>query len=241
MARKYYRRRSYKPRKYKSPRTAVKKAIKQYVDRQIEKKAFAVNWVTPSFGTFRTSPNDAQPVWSLNIVRKGTNNNQRDGDKLKMLSIRLRMNIFRGLGSDTTFNQSVLRIALVYDRLPNGAGQPKYSDIFKDANNATTPEVMSCPNRLNRSRFVILHDKHITTKADAFHSGSTAFFAPWKTTHQFYLKFPSSVQNVQMNADAGTDADMSVGALYLVAFMDNQTIAPVTQWEGESRIVYTDA
>jgi len=92
----------------------------------------------------------------INEIQQGATVYNRVGSKILMKSIRLRMMLFPALGTAMNF----MRVAIVYDRQPNGA-YPTIGDIFAEDVTGTTTHTAPL-NIANVRRFTPLRDQMIT-------------------------------------------------------------------------------
>lgn len=172
-------------------------------------------------------------ILCLNIIGAGTDINQRVGRKVKLNSLQTDMTIVcedGGTGREC-------RMALVYDRNPNGA-MPIYSDIFADV--AGTTNAWTGVNLKNRDRFKILRD-HKQFLVGSSVSGVTEIsLSYWGSTgcKSDYIKL--GLDEVFGNGDDDIGA-IQTGALYAVAFTQTGgTPSPAPSFHINSRVRYTD-
>jgi len=145
----------------------------------------------------------------INAVNQGTTMYQRIGNKIQIKSIRFRGS-FSASGSVTNINE--IRVALVYDRNPNGA-YPLISDIFNDTGNIdgaitnANTTLRSSINMNNKERFLILRDecRACTKNQD---SGTQVF--DWYIKRKLETSFKAS-------SNPGAIGDITCGAIYLIA------------------------
>lgn len=142
----------------------------------------------------------------LNVMAAGAGVYERIGAKVMVRSIRIRT----AWQAAATPCLGVIRVAVVYDRQPNGAA-PAIGDLFQDLRvaGATTTDLMSGVNIGNKNRFTILRDQsfifdnnHLVTTLDWF--------------------IPCRLQT-EYRASAGTIGDISTGAILLVIGAQNST------------------
>ena len=94
------------------------------------------------------------------------------------------------------------RIMIVYDRQPNGAF-PSISDLLS-LNVSTAPLFTSGINMSKKSRFSILCDRYIDLDTDAVGTATVVLFR-----NNINLE-------TEFSATAGTIADITTGALFLI-------------------------
>jgi len=163
-------------------------------------------------------------ITELNCVTQGAAAYQRIGTKILMKSLDLRFNLFMG-GSAMTYN--AVRYMIIYDSSPNGAF-PAYTDILSD-NISGAPGFHSRINMANRARFTILRDRLIP------------FVAASSSSMQTIKEYVKLKHETQFKSTTGAIADITTGALYLVAFASLSTSACWVQTSVMcSRIRYYD-
>ena len=144
----------------------------------------------------------ASTFFVLNGIHVGPGFYQRTGRQIKMRSIQFKYTI-EPITYPAPMDQ--LRVAIVFDRQPNGA-YPALSDIFQDVDSAgtvkTDPE--SFLNLNNRERFRILHHQYMqvpqVNSATASQSLSSTDVNTNLTVSQFRY-FPKDCQLVQYKSD----------------------------------------
>lgn len=94
-------------------------------------------------------------VVPLNSIAAGDDITQRNGRKINMTSSMLRFHLF--LADGVPAAPMSMRLALVYDRQPNGAA-PVWTDVFQTAVAASDRNVN------NRDRFKIVYDNYNSAK-----------------------------------------------------------------------------
>lgn len=207
-------------------------------------------------------------ILTINLPTIGDAFNQRNGYRIKMLYLDLKLFIVSTGSVATTnykFNKDLVRFAVIYDRNPNGL-LPNTSDIFAGNTNSTTTTypAMCHMNLLNRDRFLILADKHkfmqdpidlntvnispwvgVPTIA-----GGTAFGSTLSGNPSFY----SLRKNIKLRgletlykgaSSPGSIGDISLGALYLYTAGLLPPVAPSghAKWaiSGQVRFKFVDA
>lgn len=175
----------------------------------------------------------------LNNLREGTAMQQRQGNRVAMKSIELRMSMV----IEDVLGSGLLRMVLVYDRQPNGA-VPTWADIFSASSyNWSAPGFpaitgvwpvntgLEPPNINNKDRFLILLDEQFYfhgTNAKYFHnpgqlntvqSGDptdlTETDNPWN--YHRYVKLSGLESVFKGNAAGYNDVSgIATGALYFI-------------------------
>lgn len=154
----------------------------------------------------------------LNGLTKGNGSSNRIGRSIKIMSLELSFILSKNI-SDT--NQEFVRVALLLDKEPNGA-TPSFLDVWEsNTNYICTPR-----NLDNRKRFVIMKDYVLPLPV----SGGTQAY--YKT---LYKKM--EMHTIYDNSDAGTIADISSNALYLVFVSDSSTDNPSITYYNRLRYI----
>ena len=184
----------------------VPMAVPAAVARAPEVKFFDVTVANASWPLIATVAG-AEPttafagITELNDILQGAGAYQRIGQKLTMKSVAFKCSLELG-GTPPVMGNG--RIMLVYDRQPNGAF-PSISDLLS-INVSTAPIFTSGLNMSKKSRFSILCDKYIDLDTDALGTASVVLFR-----NNINLE-------TEYSATAGTIADITTGALFLIAF-----------------------
>jgi len=173
---------------------------------------------TPIVST--TNTNESSFV--LNLIQQGPGGWERVGRKALMLSARIRGVLEfetqpAAIVGDITAN--VVRMAVVWDKQPSGAGIPTFDEVFSlTLSDGTEGSTFLAPIRLgNMSRFTVLHDKTFDFK-DLVWNGATGT-AP---VARYCLSFDEEVdlENRQTTFSGEqspfTPTGISSGALYLI-------------------------
>lgn len=180
--------------------------------------------------TIDTTATNASPVATgsvvlLNGVATGDDYNTRDGRKIQMKSILLRIL----LSPDTTQSApqgDIMRVMIVYDKQTNGTALT--------AANVLQTGVIQSPNNLNnRDRFVVLSDKFLTLPSWVFAAGALTQGGPTPKYLKIYK--PLNLDTIY-NSASGAIADISTGSLYLIML----TAREVSSVNYHSRIRFTE-
>ena len=142
----------------------------------------------------------------LNDIQAGAAVYERVGAKVMIRSIRIRT----AFTANNTPCLGVCRVAVVYDRQPNGAA-PGIADLFQDLRvaGATTTDLMSGINIANKNRFTVLRDQSFI-----FDSSHLATSIDWF--------IPCRLQT-EYRATASSIGDISTGAIFFVVAAQNTT------------------
>lgn len=182
---------------------------------------------------FDTAVSVATPglVTPVNLVPQGDDVIARDGRKILMKSLWMRIT---GLSQAVGTNPICPRVALVYDKNPNGV-LPVITDIF------TSTSSTAFKNMNNQERFVILYDNTAglgDAMADvhieiAGNTGSTPY-------SQYHVNkyVPLNHTAVYGPTGSGTIVGSQTGGLYIVALGESSTAVGVA---GNFRLRFLDS
>lgn len=100
----------------------------------------------------------------LNVVQTGTNFFNRIGKSITMKSIRIKGYVWPDVDELGSELPEVIRMSVIYDRQPSGAGSIQYTDVYKDykTDGSTISTEISSPNPVYFERFAVLLDEHLT-------------------------------------------------------------------------------
>ena len=116
----------------------------------------------------------------LNTVPQGDDSVNRDGRKIVMKSILLRLSNYSTV---TTGLPQTHRILVVYDKLGNGSTTlATYDDVLEN----TTPYYIAPINKINTKRFVVLFDQYV----DLGGTTSAGYGNNTIQTYKLYKKLP---------------------------------------------------
>lgn len=192
-------------------------------------------------------------VQALNLFQQGTGIAQRDGNKVSLKSLRLRLG-FQNQGASpavTQDNLSNVRIMVVYDRQPNGAAgagaYPASNNILGESlqsNSIGTGTMYSNLNPNYFERMRVLMDKQITLPPSNLGGlPGTNVTGPtqlenFKLDEYINLKDLETLYNG--TANPMTIAQITTGALYIVCYGD--TAAATQPWTiiGTARLRFHD-
>lgn len=177
-------------------------------------------------GTALLSLSRVLGTWQINLINgitQGTTANQRVGRKITLESVMVRFYAIASTGNGIAPN---IRWMLVYDREPDGSVPlPAPTILTEDSINGVN-------NIVEGDRFMILHDEY-QQRAD---SGCSTY----EPAGKFFKKFSPPLEMTYDNVATGTIADISKGALYIMACTIADAHATATQFRYLSRVRYTD-
>lgn len=136
---------------------------------------------------------------ALNRVIQGTLATNRIGNHISVISIKFSMLL--KVNGTAKFNS--VRACLVYDKFPNGI-YPLTTDIFMSVSNTASTLLFDSPkNQFNSDRFVVLDERFLDLDSD------------FKDQQRLVLKYRRPMKT-QFKGTAGTIADISQGAIYII-------------------------
>lgn len=159
-------------------------------------------------------------VTLLNGIARGDDINERDGRQVTAKQLELRL--YRYVTSGTGIDQ-LTRVLVVLDRQANAAA-PAITDVLVSA----SPYALQ--NLDNRKRFLILWDdlRHLNATAEA----DSACTNVKRISLKFQMQFN--------NGNAGTVADITTNALYLITVGNVAAGATAGAVAGRTRFRFTD-
>lgn len=157
-------------------------------------------------------------ITELNCIQQGATVANRIGNKVVVKSIHLKITVFNSVLA----NLAGCRVAVIYDKQPNGAF-PAIADILLEQPGGA-PTYYGGLNIANKSRFMVLRDQFFNFDA----AQSQIHTINWYMKGRF---------EVEYGANAGNIGDFRTGAIYLVAFY---TSSVVVFSQGACRIRYYD-
>lgn len=143
----------------------------------------------------------------LNGLTKGDDSTDREGRQIRMKSVQYNVrSLINGAATAT-----LVRVMLVLDTQPNAAA-PTIANILETTGGLY---VDAFRNLSNRKRFIILKDdKQVLDSDDQYNNIDC------------YKQFNPGFKTVYNSGNAGTIADITTNALYLVAISDEATNTP---------------
>lgn len=189
-----------------------------------EVKSFDCQILGGALPQVATPPAGAEPgavfagITEVNCVPQGATVANRIGNKIVIRSIHLKGSIYNSVLA----NLAVARLAIIYDKQPNGAF-PAFTDIFMEQPLGAAAFYGSL-NIANKSRFMVLRD--------AFYNLDAA----QSQIHTFNL-YCKGRWETEFGANAGTIGDFRTGAIYLVGVYSS-TVVVLSQCS--ARVRYYD-
>lgn len=235
----------YKKRKFTPKKKTVKKYPKEKTNKWAPKVStkeykFSDNLVVAaSLSTFAIG---GFTQW-MNQITLGATQVNRIGNVIKMKTLHFKAFITPSTNpSVVPLYPNIIRIAIVYDAQPNGAALPPTIDqVFQTYNSsgATETSVFSGVNIGNRARFTVLRDYirctgridydndnitpigGISTPANGCGGGQGSE----KSGQMFLIDdfIQINMPTVYKNAQAGTLADITTGALFCMMYTSQQS------------------
>lgn len=158
-----------------------------------------------------------------NAVQTGAGFFNRIGSRITLKSLHLVGQITPGTGSPTGVSE-YLRIMVVYDKQANGA-TPNIADLLQDQNQTAATVVTNAwshLNMVNRDRFQILMDDRvevpINTFTAEFNNISSIIDYTGEVNINRFIRLNDLETMFKSSSSPTTQADISVGALYVVTF-----------------------
>lgn len=167
-------------------------------------------------------------VVTLNCIAEGSDFYQRIGREVKIASIQLVCNIIPGGTYPAAADR--LKVALVYDRMPNGT-TPTIQDIFLDVDKSggTKCDPESHINLSNRKRFkILLHQIRIAPYlASATSQPAQTNIEQTELRFETYRRFKKPLTTIY-NTTTALPAAIQEGSLLLIAYSVTSTTAAST-------------
>lgn len=184
-------------------------------------------------------------VQALNLCQQGTGIAQRDGNKISMKSLRLRLAMIFAKAV-VQANTTNVRVLVLYDRQPNGA-YPAINTILGESLQSNTIGTGTMYSNLNPNffeRFRVLMDKQITLQP--FDSTAVTGTSCTGTTDPSSFKIdeflPLKDLETLYNGTANplTIAQITTGALYIATFGDAAAANQPWAITGTARLRFHD-
>lgn len=179
----------------------------------------------------------------LNGCIPGDGLQNRQGRQIAMQSVTLRALIKKDKAGSAP-KADFLRLVLFYDRQPNAVAPTAVNVLYQTDNAGTgSQSAMSGPNLSNSSRFHILRDWHWPIcDADMFATGNSAS-SLLQAAPSAGLKCFVNLKGLETHFNAGTAgtiADITSGALYLLALGQNANADSQFAVDFVSRVRFTE-
>lgn len=181
----------------------------------------------------------------LNAIKTGSQLYNRVGINVYPRAVRVRM-VVAPIASNS-WPGPFCRIAVVYDRSPDGANPADFFTIFLgyDTAGAEIKNLRVSPNPSYIQRFTIIRDNLFQLGFVSSVNGVALTTSPAQKTIDDYIKLntdrktkTSYVVEYKSNSNAGTQADISTGAFLLV--MGCSSPPNTMTFNGSVRFTYTD-
>jgi len=176
----------------------------------------------------------------LNLVQQGAGSWNRVGRKTHLKSVRIKGTIYINTVAAAAFiSNAVIRLALVWDKQPTGV-TPVFSDIFgtTDQTGTEASNVLAPPRYDNMDRFKVIRDW--LYDCNTLNQALSTDTARRYISIDEYVKLPNLESVYSGQSSPMTIADVSSGALYLVARMNNTDIIANAGPPLWARIRYVD-
>lgn len=183
----------------------------------------------------------------VNDMIVGAAFNQRLGRTVSLKTLHLKGTIFmQAYDASAALLQHYCRVAVVYDRQPNGAF-PTYANIWTSVDNGANASstVFDFPNIRNSDRFLILADEHFQFSPETLLAGG-GLYGPSAGQNQNqsvivdrYIKLNGLPTSYTTDAGAGI-GDMATGALYVVTIANQAAADALVNFNWCTRLRYTD-
>lgn len=165
-------------------------------------------------------------IYLINGLIQGTGSWNRIGRKIEMKNLSAKLSFTLQLANINGTSNAVapvLRYLIVYDRQPNKGPIPAFEEIFSELNNAGSQSttVFSGLTYGQMDRYVILRDKFVCPELAGFMSqAGVAEGALMTHLCEEFVKLSGLVTEYDTQSNAGTIADITSGALYLILRSD---------------------
>lgn len=223
---------------------------KRTVKEKVEKLTKEVNLLSPEFkqtdvtSAINVTDPTTMATIVLNAVGEGASSYQRVGKKIQPVWCHVRGYFIPSdvAGGAFSLPYESIRMMLVWDKQPNGS-LAVISDIVRDVDGAggATTNSQSDRNITNRDRFVILRD---IRKTYWFRPINTALANVSVDQPQENLNFEFSAslkgKKTLYNASSASITTINTGALLLVVFGENASLANPFVMRYKTRFMYRD-
>jgi len=195
-------------------------------------------------------PSSAGTIACLNLLQVGSNRWQRNGNKVQLMSIDIKLTwqLATELGPSIV-PDGLIRMIFFYDAFPNGMGFPTIQNVLLDQDQLGTnlTDVFSGINLNLSNRFQVIRDIWIDTPTatiDASGNVTSSGFPDQKSfvlTHRAYSqKIRNHVAVYGTNSTPGAVGDISQGALFVICIADKD-LSGFWEISGKTRVRYLDA
>lgn len=177
----------------------------------------------------------------LNPLVQGDTSITRTADTIKATSIQMRGSVL--LDADN-LSGNICRVIIFWDRQPNGVA-PVFSDVLDTTTitSATSNTIYAPYNLKNAPRFKILYDKAkaINVMQDLTTAAGTVVSAVPCTSSYWKAKIPLNRECNYGLGNAGTIADISSNALFVLLLSDIPAASQPPNFTGGFRFLFHDA
>jgi len=233
-------------KKYFQPNKAVNGRFNQtHVGGEI-KSLDVINATTPTANTQSALSLNITPQFvPLNLVTIGSSAWNRVGRKISMKSLRIRGFIGRTSNNVSTVPPQFSRMAVVYDKQPNGA-LPTISDLYLDqasqSGDSSFSGVTSGVNMNNRDRFEILWDWDASFPPCNTSTATQGVITATNDDYRLntFIKLKNRETHYRADSATAVIGDIATGSLFLVGF--GQLTAGTEPWNMNisARLRYSD-
>jgi len=167
----------------------------------------------------------------LNLVQQGTGSWNRIGRKIRMKSLRIKVDaLCRHFLTSGDLTASLMRMVVVYDKQPSGV-LPTYDTIFgqTDQQGTETGAILDSLRYDNTGRFRVLSDKVFTSTCQAISGTTDADYEDVQHYCDEFIDLKGKETIYSATNNPSTIADISTGALY-VYFRASQNTGTLSQW-----------
>lgn len=196
-------------------------------------------------GEVLSTTNTNAGIFVLNLIQQGSGSWERIGKKVHLKSIRINGTAkFRYSKITTSSNLlgSCMRMCVVWDKNPNSGTIPTFDTIFGKTSQAggESTTYLDGLKYDNTGRFRVLRDWKIVCSPNTtpFTDGTGGDDNSIEAVYYFdeFVKLKNKVCVFSGQSDPMTIADISSGALYLVARADVNTADSLAEWAVENSV-----
>lgn len=221
---KPYKRKFKRYRRYKK-----KKGVRSLLPKPVGRNEKKFIDASLSLSTFNTTGSSQL----LNALSQGTTATTRVGNEAIFKSIYMKATVYPGVTTGVTQN---IRVMLVLDKQPNGAAMPIVGATSTTGRLLFATAGTCYPyvplDLFNKDRYVSLYDK-VYAINPPFSTAAVQFEV------KKYINLGKGIQSIY-NGNAGTIADLSSNALYLVICGDQPSGNNAMNIAGNIRLRYVD-
>jgi len=180
----------------------------------------------------------------LNLIQTGSGYWNREGRKIQLKSLRIKATLdYVASPVSISIGAQNIRVAVIYDKSPNGGTLPKFNEIFAHTDQTgTAATVWNSPQSFkSMQRFTILRDK-VYDFDPASYVGTTGGEVEMTQTIDEYIRLDGYDTVYASTANPATIADVYSGGIYLYAMASWDTDITRTLFDPSSfaRLRYLD-